>query len=270
MTSDNSLICFKAISNFTTELGNLFSTKQRSLKLYCRLINKTTLSHDKPIQKHIKAFKHFCVSNRSAIKQKNVNSLVSSKITYSQRVYIDINHIFTMADKDTCKVIWLHLLKISALVDPAGKAKEILKDNLAKGNSGEQETEFLTDIINKVEEHVDPSANPMEAITSIMSSGVFTELIGGMNDGFSNGTMDIQKLMGAVNGMMGTLGKETKGNPQAENMMSMVTGMMENLGNPNGQPPDIGKLMGQLMQPKNDNPSTEIKEVSPIETVTEE
>ena len=84
MTTDNSLICFKAISNFTTELGELFSKKQRSLKLYCRLINKTTISHDKPIQKHILAFRRFCVANREAIVKKDVNSIIVSKIQYSQ------------------------------------------------------------------------------------------------------------------------------------------------------------------------------------------
>ena len=44
--NDMHLVSFKAISSFTTELGNLYSKQQRSLKLYCRLINKTTIVHD--------------------------------------------------------------------------------------------------------------------------------------------------------------------------------------------------------------------------------
>ena len=52
INNDNSLICFKAISNFTTELGELYSKQQRSLKLYSRLINKTTITHDNSIKKH--------------------------------------------------------------------------------------------------------------------------------------------------------------------------------------------------------------------------
>ena len=59
INNDNSLICFKAISNFTTELGELYSKQQRSLKLYSRLINKTTITHDNSIKKHIDAFRKF-------------------------------------------------------------------------------------------------------------------------------------------------------------------------------------------------------------------
>ena len=70
MSSDTSLVCFKAISNFTFELVELFSKQQRSLKLYGRLINKTTIVHDKSIKKHIDAFRSFCITNRDAIMNK--------------------------------------------------------------------------------------------------------------------------------------------------------------------------------------------------------
>ena len=230
MNTDTSLVCFKAISNFMLELGELFSKQQRSLKLYCRLIKKTTLSHDASIKKHIDAFKTFCITNRECIVSKNA-SFVSGKIAYSQRVYIDLSDIFKLADKDTSKVIWDHLLCISALVDPAGKAKEILKENLAAGKTGGQETNFLTDIIDKVEAHVDPNANPMEAVSSIMKSGIFTDLIGGMNSGLSDGSLDLSKLMGAVQGMVGKLGEQSGGDPQADNAMNMLSSMMGNMGN---------------------------------------
>ena len=39
------LLCFKAISEFVNDLGEIFSNRQHSLKLYSRLIKKTTLSH---------------------------------------------------------------------------------------------------------------------------------------------------------------------------------------------------------------------------------
>ena len=90
MSSDTSLVCFKAISNFTFELVELFSKQQRSLKLYGRLINKTTIVHDKSIKKHIDAFRSFCITNRDAIMNKSVDKLNMNKISYSQRVFIDM------------------------------------------------------------------------------------------------------------------------------------------------------------------------------------
>ena len=93
-----------------------------------------------------------------------------------------MNIIFSDADRETSAIIWKHLLTISALVDPTGKAKQLLKEASKKNNNG-LEANFLTNIIEKVEENVDPDANPMEAVTSIMQSGVFQELVTGMGEG---------------------------------------------------------------------------------------
>ena len=54
--------------------------------------------------------------------------------------------------------------------------------------------DFLTNIIEKVEQNVSPNDNPMEAISSIMKSGIFQELITGMGSGLQNGTLDLNKL----------------------------------------------------------------------------
>lgn len=252
MNSDTNLLYFKAISNFTTELVELFSKQEKPLKLYGRLINKTSIVHDTSIKKHIDAFREFCVANREAIMSKSVEKLTMSKISYSQRVFINMTEIFKLSDRDTSKVIWDHLLCISALLDPAGKAREILKENLDTGKAGGGETNFLTDIIDKVEKNVDPNANPMEAVSSIMKSGIFTDLIGGMNKGLNDGSLDLGKLMGAVQGMVGKLGEKTGGDPQAEGAMNMLTTMMGNLGNlggngENSAPPDLASMMSGMM-----------------------
>jgi hypothetical protein len=248
--NDSILLTFKAISNFTTELAQMFSSKQRSLKLYCRLINKTTLAHNEPIIKHIDAFRIFCTSNREAIKLQNVSKLVENKISYSNRVFIDMKQIFLFSEKEDVSVIWKHLLYISALVDPAGKAKEILKENMENGHSGTNETKFLTDIIDKVEQHVNPDSNPMDAVSSIMKSGIFTDLIGGMNSGLSDGNLDISKLMGAVQSMIGTLGGESNSDSQSNDAMSMISGLMGNMGgqgNNNQQSNDAMSMISGLM-----------------------
>jgi hypothetical protein len=95
MTTDTSLITFKTISNFTNDLGNVFSEKHRPLKLYVHLINKTTLSHENPIQKHIDAFRQFCLENREAIASKSSN-FSKEKIVYSKRVFINMKEIFQL------------------------------------------------------------------------------------------------------------------------------------------------------------------------------
>lgn len=249
MSSDNSLITFKAISNFTTCLGEVFGQDHRALKLYAHLINKTTISHEKPIQKHIEAFRDFCIKNREAIFEKKNNMFVGdSKITYSNRVYIDMNAIFKEADMETQTVIWKHLLTISALTDPAGKARQILKDS--KDNV--HEADFLTDIIGKVEKHVDPNANPMDAVNSIMQSGIFNDLVGGMGNGLQDGSLDLGKLMGTVQTMVSSLNEQNGGDDETTKMVNSMMGNLQGVvesaeKGEDTPPPDIMGMLGPMM-----------------------
>ena len=251
---DTSLVTFKAISNFTTSLEEVFGKDERPLKLYVHLISKTTLSHEKAIQKHIEAFRVFCTANRDAFESKSVSKFVETKISYSERVYIDIARIFAAADKDTKVVIWKHLLTISALVDPTGKARQILKDAAEKGSAPVTEANFLSDIIGKVEEHVDPEANPMEAVASIMKSGVFAELVGGMGNGLQDGSLDLGKLMGTVQTMVTSLSGDASGpGKEGDNPLELISTMMGsiNAGAKSGEGdatpiPDLGGMMNMM------------------------
>ena len=253
MTTDNSLITFKAISNFTSCLNEVFGSNNRALKLYAHLISKTTLAHDVPIQKHVNIVREFCVNNREAILSKD-NNKIKEEITYSQRVYIDIKNIIKESDSDTEEIIWKHLLTLSALTDPAAKAKELLKET--SKTSSVNEADFLTDIIGKVEQHVDPNVNPMEAVSSIMKSGIFTELVGGMGNGLQDGSLDLNKLMGTVQKMVGTLNEGMDGNGNENGngevsdimntmMSSISAGSNGNIKSEDGVP-DLSAVMGMV------------------------
>uniref|UniRef100_A0A6C0LWP4 Uncharacterized protein n=1 Tax=viral metagenome TaxID=1070528 RepID=A0A6C0LWP4_9ZZZZ len=223
MTTDTSLIAFKAITGFVTNLSEVFGDEHRNIMLYSHLLSKTTLSHEVAIQKHFDMFRDFCVSNRDVIEQKNFKNLTNTRIEYSDNVWFDFKTIFEDSDTDTRNVIWKHVLIISAITDPAGQAKQIIRKSVDKQGGGE--ANFLTDIVNKIEENVDPNANPMEAITSIMSSGVFTDLISGMGAGVEDGSLDMSKLMGTVQTMMAGMGGggSGEGMPDMSEMMKMLS-----------------------------------------------
>ena len=184
---------FKTISTFVKDLAEIFSTSHHGLQLYERLLQKTTLKHEIAVRKHIESFRTFCVANRNAIISRTHTEL-KSNITYSDKVNIDIKSILESSDSDTKKVIWLHIIKICAFVDPSTKAREILKENASN------ESNLISEIMTKVEQNVDLSnnTNPMEAVTSIMNSGIFNDLMMGMNNKLQDGSIDLGKLMGTV------------------------------------------------------------------------
>ena len=244
--TDYNLVTFKSISEFVKALTDNFGAKNHSLKLYEHLINKTTLVHEKAISKHIELFRDFCISNRDAITHKDISKMTVLKVEYSSRVYIDFSTIFNDADNDSKSVIWKYLLTISALVDPAGQAKKILQQNKDSSN----EANFLNNIIEKVEANVNKNSNPLEAVGSLMSSGVFNELITGMNSGVQSGELDIGKLMGTVqtmcSGLNGLNGKLETG--LTDNPMSMLNNLMSSLNtNSTGsEVPDLSNITNLL------------------------
>lgn len=242
MNEDTVLIGFKAICNFINDLESVYGNKHKPLRLYKRLVNHTQISHDNIIRKHIGLFQQFCVSNQEALSEQNREKLVEKRIEYSERVYVDIGFILGVADGETTPVIWKHLLTISAIVDPTGRAKEILKKSVQEGKSGKEETDFLTSIISKVEKTVKPNANPMEAVSSLMQSGVFTEMMSDM----SSKKFDLTKLLGAVQGMVATLGNQVGDDPEAKQAMGMLNNVVGSMGN-GGAPPDMAGMM-QMMQ----------------------
>ena len=254
MTTDYNVLTFKAINTFINDLNEFFGSSNHSLQLYQRLIDKTTLSHEVAIQKHINAFKTFSISNREALMNKNIGKL-ESKIEYSNKVYIDIKSIMSAADKDTVEVIWKHLLTISAIVDPAGKAKDILKKNCSSPN----ESNFLENIINKVENNINPnSSNPTEAISSLLSSGIFNDLLSGMNNQLQDGSLDLGKLIGTVEKMCSTLNPSSSdgsgGGLNLSSLLSNVGPILNTLGQQQASGGesklDLDQMMKQIISQK--------------------
>jgi hypothetical protein len=215
-TSTNNILIFKAISGFIRDLSDLYGKEQHSLNLYRRLIEKTSIIHEQAISKNIEIFRKFCVANREAFQLADSDKVGETVIKYSDKVFIDMAAIFKLADSDSKQSIWKHLLTISAFVDPGSNAKKMLKemsqDSKNKGGTGKEE-DFLSSIIQKVEGSIDPeaaTANPMAAISSIMTSGVFTDLIGSMQSGIESGELNIEKMLGTVQSMLGGLQTDAK------------------------------------------------------------
>lgn len=234
---------FQAIVTFVNDLGEFFAKDSHPLALYERLLNKTTEEHTEAVEKHIAAFRKFCLDNKDNILSKT--PVFTDKIQYSPRVYIDMNEIFNLTtDNDTRAAIWQHLLTLQALIDPHSGALSVLKSNDAKVSDhlpkieGEgEEGDFLNDIIKKVEHHVTgDTSNPQEAIASIMSSGLITDLVGSLNNGISSGKLDLSKMMSSVQKMVGSMTADM-GDSADDPNMSMLNNMMGMLNNMTGKMP---------------------------------
>ena len=240
-SQDQTLNLFKAINGFVKNMNECYGTQQRTLQLYARLISKTTIEDEVPISRHIAAFATFLKDNKDAILEKNHKKLVNIKISYNEKVYINMDMIFRAASASERTIIWKHILTIYAFIDPQSRAKEMLREVIDKdGAGGAKEEEFLSDIFDKVGNNIQTDGNPLQAVGNLMSSGVFTDIVGSMSNGLESGELDLGKLMGSMQGMVTNIGQMAEQNgqpqqPEMAEMLSQMTAMMGNLNNMTNQ-----------------------------------
>lgn len=214
---------FENIVSFVSDLTEVFGTKQHSLLLYNRLLQKTGNDNINAVRKHIEAFNKFISENQEAILKKNFKEFVNPIIEYSPKVNIKIDEIFKMADVETSSTIWKHLLLIMSTIDPSTKAMNILKESLEEKTN---ESQFLNDMFDKIKDNVDSqNEDPMAALMGLMSSGVVPQLVTSMTNGMQNGSLDMTKLFGTVQSMMTSLGG-AEGLP----LQTMLPTMMAQMG----------------------------------------
>lgn len=201
---DTNYKVFSHISDFVCDLADLYGKKQHSLMLYKHLLDKTKITHKDAIRKHITCFRDFLKKNKDAILEKNHELIQLNDIVYSQKVKIQMDEIFKIADEDSKKAIWGHLLVLYNDYDPNNETISLLKKTL---KTTEKEENFISSIVEKIEKNVDPNASdPLTAIMGLMNSGVINEVVSSISNGFQDGTIDINKLMGNVKETMSSSG----------------------------------------------------------------
>jgi hypothetical protein len=235
-------LIFHAIKTFVSDLADVFSTENHPLALYDRLISKTSIAHKDAVEKHIAAFRKFYTENKEKILNNELSGFTCN-IEYSQKVFIDLNELLAK-NSDSRDCVRMHLLTIGAFIDPNGPAKDVLRqigtatdgsnggDDVPKtvrfdGDSSEEQ--MLNDIMKKVESAIDPSdiSSPNDAMAKIMGSGMINDLVGSIGSKMASGNLDISKMFGAVQNMMGTISKDV---PADDPQMRQLMGMMNMVG----------------------------------------
>ena len=225
---------FSVMKCFVRELSNFFQ-EDLTVKLYNHLLEKTTLENKEPVHKHLSLFEEFCVKNRAQIETKDT-AFPSPVVQYSERVRIDFEKLFSQIaqeenDKETRSVLFDHLWVVSSVFDSESKTSELLKAKQKPKSGAASELEhlfkknpFLSDMMEKVEKNVKPGSSPMEAMSSMMQSGMLQELVQGMQTNINSGELNIQELMGTVQKLTGDLPAE-----QLQALQPMMGLAMQNM-----------------------------------------
>lgn len=236
------LRCFSKIQEFVTQLNDVYGEQYKEIRLYNHLLDKTKVSHRKSIRDHVGFFADFCLRNRDAIIAQNLDLMLVDKVSFSEKVFIDVRNVISSTDVDDQGVIWSYLLNIQDAIDPTSGAREVLRKAIEeKSNEGN----FIQDFMSKIENSVnkeEAAQDPMKVISSILKPEMLSGLVSNLNNGVENGSLDIGKLLGTVQGMLTGLTSQMNGGDGSApsdgtapafdlgGMMGAITGMMGSLG----------------------------------------
>ncbi len=305
MSEDKSLKIFSKILAFGKELNDTFGNKYNNVRLYYKLLKKTPVANKSAISKHNYIFENFYNSNKQFVISKSIKELVFDNITFSDKVFINIKQLMNETDKETRETIFKHLQLISYMITGDKEIKESLTGtSIAALDDKDNESEFISGFMSKVEgafrdKNYD---NPLTATMDLLQSGIFTDVVNTMSKDLSSGKLNINKLLGNVQGMVKDLSKDispdvdptgfipnilnstlnasspeelinntqsqglNNGMPDMGGIMNMVSGLMggmSNGGNKSGNPMlDLGSLLGGMGLGMNKTSGTNSEDLS--------
>jgi len=281
MSEESNLKTYTKILAFVKQLNDNFGSKYNNIHLYYKLLKKTKVSNQNAINKHNLIFKNFCIDNKDFIITKLTKNIKTDNINFSDKVYINIKQIFNESDNETKEVMFKHIQLISYLLTKDNDVKKCLMglpsddgktNTVLELETEDNEKQFINGFVNKIEGAFKDKNydNPLMATFDLLQSGIFSEVVGSMSKDISSGKLDINKLLGNVQGMVSELSKDI--NPSMQNtlnqtlqnmpniaseqnnqpfdmqgIMSMASNMMNGMGGGDGGPPNITNLLSSVM-----------------------
>lgn len=210
------------IIDFVKDLYNAYP-RDHPLRLFNRLLSKTTISNQTAISKFLTIFSTFCERNKVAIMEQNESKLVDKDIIYNDKIYIKIYDKLKGADPDTKECIWKHFLAIQLVFsndetkDNIVQAfKNLLQKNNSSNNTSSSSTtnsstsssipsmDLFSNIFKTTDKYINKSAtNPMEQLNGILSNpNAISEIFTDINKTITENKLTPEQLMTSMFSML--------------------------------------------------------------------
>lgn len=276
---------FSAIKSFVIEIKNNYGSNYKPLALYGRLLEKTEIENEVPVQKHISTFRKFVVTNREAILNKDETLFKIQKVKYNDNVFFNIAHVFKMAESESKSVLWEHLLVLSALLDKNSDAKNQLildrqktqappMNNMLAPMMSMMTNMLMGDMMGggtssssgSGSSERQPNFPDMGKILStLMNPEMLTKLTSTLSESFSDGKLDINHLLGSLGEVSKDLNIDLnipKDANELKNGLDDVMGMFSGLGIPKEQMESMVETISTSLQTDDKGFSEAFKVVS--------
>lgn len=183
-------------------IGDLCNAYGADLKPLRRLNAQVTESatHDQ----FINIITQFCLTNTSAILERNTSGLIDPIIRLSAREYVDLGLLLEDADEEQSENIWAHLLAISGCLNPKGEAIDVLRQIQNKpAAKRSNEEQCIHSLVGKIQAAIPDDGSvkdPMQAFQSVAQSGAFASLVQSLSGDIESGKINVQSMLGMLGG----------------------------------------------------------------------
>jgi len=240
---EKSLKIIECITNFISDLNDNFTSRNKPISLYNRLLSRdNTLSLDQ-VNKHIAVFKSFFQSNPDYIPNKKLSS--NPIIKYSDHVYVNLDKIYKKTVEEDHPIIYNHLLTIYSLVSNNTECLELavipssteesttVQDSIKSKLPSTAEGDFIKSAIDLTSSISEKDmegmvGNPLEAAAKIMQGDKFSKITSDLTTKIESGEISIEGLLSTAMGMLGGLsggGGGAAGGIDMGAIMKMVGGL---------------------------------------------
>jgi hypothetical protein len=216
MSETKTIKIFNKFVDFVCDLNEVFGTQMKSLKMYHILVTslkeKYAENNDKyqdQITKHVDILTNFLITNKDAIYEQKSNSIVMKNLQFSDHIYIDFELVLRHSEEKSA--IWKHLLFLSSLCNPDGKAKDALMTFLEDDTP---ENNIIKNIASKLEESKFTekmasanTSNPMDMMAMLGSSGLLSSIMSSVNQNNLN-QVDPKKLIKTMKNMLDNISQQ--------------------------------------------------------------
>lgn len=205
-------ITFLAIKQFVDDLVSVFGDKGVGpLNLYNRLVQHVELKDStQGVDKYISGFKVFFANYESKLENNETIMTIprNTVIRYgdSPKVYIEVQkYLWLSRNKpEQIEIIRQHLLTIAASIDPSEKSLSALEaapvlEQMGLGG-GTAESKFVRDMMEKAKKSMEntDTKDPTAAVMGLLSSGLITDMIKGLQVGVDSKTLNPDKLLSGL------------------------------------------------------------------------
>ena len=248
-------ITTSTIDTFQELINNMYSTFEtpnKQIELFHTFLKNLKESDTTRIDKLFTTISDFCIINRVAITNQDHNVFQQPLLKYSNKIYMNIKNILLNVDESNKKTIWTYLLKLSAYTDPAGNAKNTLKEIMNSSSSTNQpqesfnfenifeteENEHVKQLMKDILEfastefkNIDTNQNPLDIVVIILGSPKFKQILENIKTCLKNGSLDISKILILFKKIISSI-QSSQDNPSNLNgILDLLTPLLGNMMN---------------------------------------